>query len=464
MIQRLERALQLAYQVGIKSKQDILDQFSAAIDVWAAKPQPNVIPIRLMRVLQKYRLGNAVAYAEIAGAEAERAEAVGDWLTASEYWRVQAKWHLLQQAIDSQNQAGIRAAEASVRLAEQMAGPAEGYLAGAEHITSAIQALRQIPGTQQRVAELHPVLLEYQKRAMAAMTATSVEMDIDKFIEKARSEVAGKAFLDALRALAFITKPSDVAGLRRQAEELSRNSIQALMSNTRVNAEGRRIGRAPSLLTDDTEEREAAIRAEMFKNAAQIQDIMAAAYIDPAVHQITLEHDIRVDDLLPVVSNNPLVPPGREPIYAKGLYAGLRGDFLEATHLLVPQLENSLRHLLYQTGAIPSGLDAHGIQNEHDLNKTLFMPEIKEMLGDSLAFDLQGLLAERFGTNFRNNMAHGLYDYGAFMSGRATYAWWIILHLCFLFRLLSLRQSQDAEDEGLPSVVTDDGIDNGRNQ
>lgn len=440
MIKRLERALQLAVHLRRKSIQDILDQFSEAVTVWVAKPQPNAIPIRLMRILQQYRFGDPVAYAKIAGVEAERAETNEDWITAGEFWRIKAKWHLISQDNNGQHEASVHAAETSVKFAEQMAGSPEGYMAGAEHLSSAIEALRKIPGTKQRVAELHPVLLEYQGHGMAAMKQFSHEMDISRFIEQARDAVAGKVFLDALRGLAFMSRPSEVDALRRQAEQLGANSIQAIMPNTRINAEGKRIGRVPALMTDNPAEREIAIRAEMLKNAAQIQELVAVAMVIPAIHQTTMEHDIRVDDLLPIVMDNPLIPQGREAIYAKGLYAGLTGDFLQATHLLIPQLENSVRHLLNQAGAISSGLDSQGIQDERGLPTTLFMPEVKEMLGDAITFDLQGLLVERFGTNFRNNMAHGFYDDGAFTSGRAIYVWWIVLRLCFLFRLLSLQE------------------------
>jgi hypothetical protein len=58
------------------------------------------------------------------------------------------------------------------------------------------------------------------------------------------------------------------------------------------------------------------------------------------------------------------VPEGHEGIYARGLFAGFKGDFLTATHLLVPQFESSIRHVLSQCGVVVSKLDRFGIQEE----------------------------------------------------------------------------------------------------
>jgi hypothetical protein len=82
--------------------------------------------------------------------------------------------------------------------------------------------------------------------------------------------------------------------------------------------------------------------------------------------------------------NNPFIPLGREYIFARGLYSGLMADFLVSTHLLIPQLEHSIRRLLYQAGAIASTLEDRGIEQERDLNTTLYAPfadKLREVIG-----------------------------------------------------------------------------------
>jgi hypothetical protein len=192
-----------------------------------------------------------------------------------------------------------------------------------------------------------------------------------------------------------------------------------------MNAMGRVIARQPQ----DSEE---SLRADMFNNASYARGIHVQALLEPARQQILSEHYVRLDDFLPLLTNNPLVRPGRELIIARGLHSGLQGDFLTAVHLLIPQLEDSIRYLLSHLGIITSGLDDDGIQEEYNLNRMLTTSQLREplerVLGEDLVFDLRGLLVERFGANLRNDMAHGLISHDAFYSTAAYYLWWLTLH------------------------------------
>lgn len=135
--------------------------------------------------------------------------------------------------------------------------------------------------------------------------------------------------------------------------------------------------------------------------------------------------------------HSPFVPPSRARIYARGLYAGFIGDVLVAAHLLVPQLENSLRYILQENGEIVTGLDNKGIQNENGLNK-LFEDHqelLEQLIGRDVTYDLRGLLAEHAGTNFRNRLMHGLLDDAVFMDTfpfHTIYLWWLTLRLVIL--------------------------------
>jgi len=121
-------------------------------------------------------------------------------------------------------------------------------------------------------------------------------------------------------------------------------------------------------------------------------------------------------------------------LFAKGLYAGLTGDFYTTTHILIPQIENSIRYLLQKQGVVTSKYDDKGIQNEYDLNKILYFPEIKDIFDEDTLFDLKGLLVEHSGSNLRNDMAHGLLDDEAFSSPLMSYLWWVMLRRCCSYK------------------------------
>jgi len=79
---------------------------------------------------------------------------------------------------------------------------------------------------------------------------------------------------------------------------------------------------------------------------------------------------------------------------------------LVACHLLILQLEESVRCVLWQSGIITSGFDDEGIQEEYNLNRMLtestYADPLNKMFGEDLIFDMRGLLVERFGANLRN--------------------------------------------------------------
>ena len=152
--------------------------------------------------------------------------------------------------------------------------------------------------------------------------------------------------------------------------------------------------------------------------------------IEPARQQLIAEHAARRVDLFFLVQDNPFVPFGREGLFLRGLHAGLHGDIVLALHLLLPQVENSIREIFTAHGVITSKLESDATQDERDLGWMLTRPEMAKIFGEGMAFDLRGLLVERFGLNLRNDIAHGLLAESQMITPGAIYAWWLILRLC----------------------------------
>ena len=59
------------------------------------------------------------------------------------------------------------------------------------------------------------------------------------------------------------------------------------------------------------------------------------------------------------------------------------------------------------------------------------LPEIEEVFGKDLVFELKALFCDPFGHNLRNELAHGLLDDGDCRSAASIYAWWLGLKLVF---------------------------------
>jgi hypothetical protein len=112
------------------------------------------------------------------------------------------------------------------------------------------------------------------------------------------------------------------------------------------------------------------------------------------------------------------VPASRESVWALGLYAGMTGEFLAATHILVPRVEHSIRTLLVRAGKVPVFWKKHGYEELPDLNAVLRNPDPPKILGNDLVFTMT--VVNRFGGNLRNDLAHGLLETSAFYSETAV--------------------------------------------
>lgn len=440
--ERIERALRLSISLGKKGKplDMVVNHIESVLQKYDGK-DPKFLSHRLMSFLLEVRLGKAEKYVELSKRMAQTAEASGDYYRARSYWETKARWDNLSDDPQEERTSLINAAETYVKEAQS----ASSNLAAATHQQKAIEAYRRIGGNKKRVDELHHRLLEYEKNTLAEMNLISTPgIDINDLISKAVDSIKGKTFQEALFELVLQVPSPDITQLKKQVEEsAAKYPLQYIFSGVKVNESGKVTAKSTSMLSDNPEEVEKATREGMFRQAEFHHQIYAQSVIEPIRKQINLEHNVRIHDFFPIVSNNPFVPKGREYLYALGFKSAIDGDYEIALHLLIPQFENSIRHILTQSGHITSGLDTDGIQDERSLNITLYLPEIKKLIDENLLFDLQGLLVERFGTNLRNLMAHGLMSHHAFYSHQAAYLWCLMLKICCLPIIRFLREQKD---------------------
>ena len=154
--------------------------------------------------------------------------------------------------------------------------------------------------------------------------------------------------------------------------------------------------------------------------------------IIPALFQIQREHLITDHDLVNIVGFSGLVPRDRIRLVAKGLKAGFDGDFVVALHLLVPQLEHLVRIHLQNFGTKTNREDDAGLQMELGLASLANLPAMITVFGEDLGFEIQALFCDGFGSNLRNEVAHGLLEDGGMRSAPSVYAWWLIFRMIYL--------------------------------
>jgi hypothetical protein len=440
---RLERAANLAAKLGFGKPlhQEVLSAVESAIAEFEVKPKSGLLCNRLMEIALAHEVSDTLRYTKLSERLANDFAAAKNWDFSEAYWQSAGRWYIRRKEESEVRRCQLAAAECLISKAEQgLQNDKLGPSFAAHWMGAGVQALRQARGDSERINTVHRRFLEVQKEALTKMNPMELDVDAipgfrdseEKVREAAVAHVAGYSFERAVVRLAHIAKPTDSAHLREQLQSQSKEFIwDKIVSTEALDHSGKVADIMPPTGFGPEDVEEEGMRKRMVQQAKEIAWRLAVAWkIEPARVQIVQEHPIRRRDLIFLVANNPFIPPGHEGIYLRGLQAGFLGDWLVAMHLLIPQIEASIRHVFQQHEIVTSTIESDGTQKERDLNQLLWMPNMEDIFGPDIAFDLRGILVERFGDNMRNESAHGLMPEGAFYQHTAVYLWWLALYLC----------------------------------
>lgn len=351
------------------------------------------------------------------------------WLQ-KDLWELAARAHGDNKDEPNRNRCLIEAGETYVANADARTDSA---MVQASFLNNAIQALRQIPGTAARRKELHDRMTAIQPNIADEMSVFSHSEDITEEVDAIEKFVAGKTLPEVIRILFACINSPDPATLRDEVIQESGNSISAFMPVTVSDSQGRTRFIAPGLAThgppDEEQVRFLINRREEFRRQAAV-----ATRINPIRRMVMANHSISIRALIPIMYVSHFVPPDHEMIFAKALVRFLGGDDMEAASLLVPQLENSLRHLLSLSGVETNKINQDGTQEERTLGALLdsYRESLEKLLPTSILQELDLLFNFRGGPSIRNEQAHGKTPDHGFFDTNVIYSTWLILKLAAL--------------------------------
>jgi len=433
-VERLERGLQIAAMLG--KQQVLFEQTMSTVDEVASDvAQPNFVSARCLDVILRFDMPEPERLARVAESRAASAAASPNW--QRRFLDLAGRFYNRAGKEDDASRCGIETAKLFEREAGEVLGGASPsrFLVAAHSLESAIQAYRRVTGTDADRERVHLHLVEIQKNASAAIpTFKSEPIDLSDAGRASRAEVRGKTFADSLRTLALAWRVPSVEQMRLEAEDdIRRHPLAFFFPATTLSRTGKVVDRQGAMSSGSAGDHESLVRRQMYWRLERLhRPLCVIGVIEPMRFQILVDHYVRYADLWALVAHSRLVPQGREYFFVRGLHAGLHGDFVEALHILVPQFEHSIRCILADLGVVTSTLDANGVQQELDLNALLYVPKVTDIFGQDIVFELRGLLVEQASSNFRNQLAHGMLEYGSFAGESAVYIWWLILRLCVI--------------------------------
>ena len=354
----------------------------------------------------------------------EGSEAGFDWEWFRRTWEIVATLYSAAGDKEKRDQAYQTRAQSFARQAEWLKQRGARATMVADLLEKAIRNYLQL-GLRREADGLRQELSHAQGRRVEEMASWSSEgVDLTDLAEQARETVAGKSWRAALLALVGAVASPHTDNLRAEAERSRREfPLLFLIPRRIVDKQGRTVA------TESDEE--ALLRADMIQNLTNTARFTGIGVVEPARRQILAEHNPGQEEWIALLGESP-IPAERIRAWATGLDAGLRGDWLVALHLLLPQVEHLLRTVLESHGHSVTSFRDEGIEVGNAFGGLVRHPGLAAILTEGLVFELEALLVDRSGLNLRNRLAHGELPDGAYHAEYCAYAWHLALRLALI--------------------------------
>jgi hypothetical protein len=232
----------------------------------------------------------------------------------------------------------------------------------------------------------------------AEIGAEKIEAEIELLIE-------GDEFDKAMMRVAdrFIPKTEFA---RRLVEDRKKTApLLSMIKSVLVRSDGQ-----PEAVFDPDDE-EGTLHHQINQYMAFVQGIL-----HHSLKRLFEKFSASAEDVVSFIYQSPIFLESRRALLQSGVQAYFDGDFIKAVHVLVPQVEDTLRSLAAKSG-IPvykTVRGASGITDVKSMNNILEDQRVRNMLTEDLWRYLTVLYIDRRGLNLRNDLAHGLINTESF--------------------------------------------------
>lgn len=288
-----------------------------------------------------------------------------------------------------------------------------------------------LPTFKEKWKSLSQEIEQKSPRLLDALVPIRFEYKANReYINRSIQAVSNKSFRECLKELA---KCINILPFERQIEEMK--AKEGILSDLFASTVLDEKGFASAAISDKNKH-----PMSFYTDLNFYWFSMCIHCINPMLSRINQEHFFTYQDLIPFCTDNPFIPEGRIEIFAKGLYYFLKQDMMTSAALLVPQLENSFRHILYGLELITKS-HKEGKQ-EYKIELQWFLDTLLErkLIGNEMYFNLGMLLCDD-SFNIRNELAHGLLS-----DSRSDKADVMVLNWCIFFFVFAHLMREDLQN------------------
>lgn len=348
-------------------------------------------------------------------------------LCASTYKVAARAFHFAEDE-DAKNSALVAKAECTVRKA-RTAGM---NMIKVSFFKDAIEELIAVPGTADRRDELMAELREVQPLVRDEMSTYSHKTDLTEIVKASLEVVRGETFPRALFQLFNCDVVPNPEALKKGAlEQTARTPLSSLFPASVFDRDGRVVFQSEG--GDFPGASESQLKFQIAQHQDMHRQLVVRGTINPIRQLIQDSFPSKEHMFFDLIDASPFVPKGQQAIFSRGADAFLHGDDLQAAHLLVPQLENSIRYILQVEEIDTTFVRQNGLQEVASLSVLLgrYRDALVKVFGEAYVHEIDLLFDFAGGPRVRNDLAHGLAHSGEFFSHNMIYAVWLILHLTF---------------------------------
>lgn len=424
----IKRAFFIFHSTGKNKNIPAVAKEAFAIAHQTAKNNNNLVAFyRLSNLGQSYGLlecNDVAKEAEamaIANKDKQYAEAVKKiwYLAANAYSKIGDK--------DASRQCKVNAVEQTLRMRDGVSSA----MAKASWTRDAIGELRAIGGMFEKIETLKKELQQYEDDSLSETSQFSIPIDLTEQRQATMKEFQELEVHEMLFRLAFITRTPEKIDIHTKClAKKEKYFFSSIFGKSYSDEKGKVIATTPSAPLGDKPSQEW-FDYESLTEMSFHYHISAEGFIKPAC--ITMSRCQAIDErhLEPIVSNSAFVPPGHESIFALGFARLIQGDMISAVHLIIPQLENSLRYVLNNLGSSTAKMNIDLTQEDQSLSQMYSnrKKELEQVFGVDITYTLHLLFNIKGGPMLRHKMAHGKITAGQSYQSECIYACWLMYHL-----------------------------------
>jgi hypothetical protein len=368
---------------------------------------------------------------------------------ARKYAEQLARLHSILKDKEKARECKNRVTDLYIEEAEEMRKAGADAMLLQHRYNRAIEAARTNPNRKSKVAGLIDILVEVQEAVPGSMKRSEFPYDARELIEKQVNHSSKLNIGQAIQVVATKAIPESKAKLFEDAAKtVKEHPLQTMFGVNFVDEKGKVISQKSGMGTSD-EEQSGATRFHATQAVLRTCDLkgLVIRHLQKDIrNRLDFNDEIFDEFLVP----NPFVPNSRLYQIRQGLLRGIYGDWISATAILIPQIENGLRSLMQITGHQMVKVDSENIQEETYLHNFIYRSEFTHLVGEDLAFQLQVLLTDKQpGLNLRNEFSHGLMVDGTAYSNIGPFIWALMLLMIVHFQKAFHSQESDSTvDDG----------------